>query len=75
MSLVLKSIPHGRLSAVTGFLPSMERAWAVGHRLALYCNTPSGGTMHQVLCAQLFGMLCCSRQRAALLDTALSSLA
>ena len=43
MSLVLKTIPHGKLSAVTGFLPSMERKWAIGHRLALYCTTPTGG--------------------------------
>ena len=45
MNLVLKTIPHGRVSAVTGFLPSMEREWAVGHRLALYCTTPSGGAL------------------------------
>ena len=45
MSLVLKTIPHGRVSAVTGFLPSMEREWAIGHRLALYCTTPSGGAL------------------------------
>ena len=44
MSLVLKALPHGRVSAVTGVLPSMEREWAVGHRLALYCTSTSGGT-------------------------------
>ena len=43
MSLVLKTIPHGAVSAVTGMLPSMEREWAIGHRLALYCTTPTGG--------------------------------
>ncbi len=43
MSLVLKTIPHGAVSAVTGILPSMEREWAIGHRLALYCTTPTGG--------------------------------
>ena len=43
MSLVLKAIPHGKVSAVTGVLPSMEREWAVGHRLALYCTSASGG--------------------------------
>lgn len=45
MNLVLKKIPHGKVSAVTGFLPSMEREWAVGHRLALYCTTASGGAL------------------------------
>ena len=44
MSLVLKTIPHGAVSAVTGMLPGMEREWAIGHRLALYCATPTGGT-------------------------------
>ena len=45
MSLVLKTIPQGAISAVAGILPSMEREWAVGHRLALYCTTPTGGAM------------------------------
>lgn len=45
MNLVLKKIPHGKISAVTGFLPSMEREWAVGHRLALYCTTATGGAL------------------------------
>ena len=45
MNLVLKKIPHGKISAVTGLLPSMEREWAVGHRLALYCTTATGGVL------------------------------
>lgn len=43
MSLVLKTIPQGAISAMAGILPGMEREWAVGHRLALYCTTPTGG--------------------------------
>ena len=49
MSLVLKTIPQGAISAVAGILPSMEREWAVGHRLALYCTTPTGGAVPQKL--------------------------
>ena len=44
LDMVLKSLPHGKLSAVTGVLASMEREWAVGRRLALHCTTPAGAT-------------------------------
>jgi hypothetical protein len=42
LNMVLKTLPHGKLSAVTGVLASMEREWAVGHRLALHCTTSAG---------------------------------
>ena len=58
LDLVLKTLPHGKLSAVTGVLASMEREWAVGHRLAMHCTTPAGNLHSGVDGRMMWGASC-----------------
>ena len=45
LDLVLKSLPRGPMP--WGLLGSMEREWAVGHRLAMHCGSPAGSPSSQ----------------------------
>jgi hypothetical protein len=42
LNLVLKSAKSGANAWVSNLLPSMEREWAIGQRLARHCTTPEG---------------------------------
>lgn len=42
LNLVLKSVKRGAMAWMSNVLPSMEREWAIGHRLVRHCTTAEG---------------------------------
>ncbi|BDA44507.1 hypothetical protein COCOBI_05-6940 [Coccomyxa sp. Obi] len=42
LNLVLKAVRSGAKAWMSNMLPSMEREWAIGQRLAMHCRTDTG---------------------------------
>lgn len=42
LNLVLKAVGSSATAWLSSILPSMEREWAIGQRLAMHCTTPAG---------------------------------